>query len=267
MQSSTTWPAPASSSLWFRGVAGHVDAPSRLVCLPYAGGSASLFRDWDDGLPDGFSCAAVQLPGRGPRIREPALSSMDALMDTLLPVLCSVMDRPTVLLGYSNGALMAFECACRLRHTRHAGMLRHLILAASRPPCFPSVGGNTQAMSNAQFLDFLRNLGGMPPSVATSDELLQFLLPMLRADFALGEQYRSTTVRDVVDVPITAIPGTRDTTTAVDEVAQWAAYAGAGFELCSIEGGHFFIHDNPAPLMKIVRRILSGAVASAQAQA
>ena len=267
MPPNTTWPAPASNSPWFRGVAGRVDAPFRLVCLPYAGGSASLYRDWDDALPDGFSCAAVQLPGRGPRIREPAFSSMDALMDALLPVLCSVMNRPTVLLGYSNGALMAFECARRLRHTRHGGMLRHLILAASRPPCFPSVGGNTQAMSDAQFLDFLRNLGGMPPGVAASDELLQFLLPMLRADFALGEQYRSAAVRDVLDVPITAIPGTGDTTTAVDEVAQWAAYAGAGFELCSVEGGHFFIHDDPAPLMKIVRRVLSGAVAGAEAPA
>lgn len=49
------------------------------------------------------------------------------------------------------------------------------------------------------------------------------------------------------------------------ELAQWKAYARAGFELCGVDGGHFFIHDNSAALLKIVRRVLSAADAEALA--
>ena len=43
----------------------------RLVCFPFAGGTAALYRRWRDALPATVEVCAVELPGRGLRIGEP----------------------------------------------------------------------------------------------------------------------------------------------------------------------------------------------------
>lgn len=51
-----------------------------LVCFAPAGTSASLFLEWQVSLPDGVQLLAVELPGRGARMREAPLDSMPELM-------------------------------------------------------------------------------------------------------------------------------------------------------------------------------------------
>lgn len=51
-----------------------------LVCFAPAGTSASLFLEWQASLPDGIQLLAVELPGRGARMRESPLDSMPSLM-------------------------------------------------------------------------------------------------------------------------------------------------------------------------------------------
>ena len=46
----------------------------RLFCFHYAGASASIFRSWDEAMPDGIEVVAVQLPGREYRLDEPLLT-------------------------------------------------------------------------------------------------------------------------------------------------------------------------------------------------
>src|SRR5258706_11600604 len=45
---------------------------SRLFCLPYAGGDASLYRSWSSELSPGVEVCAAQFPGFGKRMREAA---------------------------------------------------------------------------------------------------------------------------------------------------------------------------------------------------
>ena len=49
----------------------------RLICFPYAGGSAHLFKGWEVYLPAEVEVCAVQLPGRAQRIAEPPISDAD----------------------------------------------------------------------------------------------------------------------------------------------------------------------------------------------
>ena len=46
------------------------DPELRLFCLPCAGGGASAFRAWRDGLPASIDLCPVQLPGRENRLNE-----------------------------------------------------------------------------------------------------------------------------------------------------------------------------------------------------
>src|SRR5947208_14365325 len=91
------------------------DVRLRLVCFPYAGGSASLFRHWQRQLPAGVELWSVQLPGRMNRFTEPLFTSMPELVPALAPAVSRLLDRPAAFLGHSVGARLAFETAKWLR--------------------------------------------------------------------------------------------------------------------------------------------------------
>src|SRR3954463_501070 len=102
-------------SPWF-----HVPRPVarprlRLVCLPYAGGSASIYHGWASELDDDVELVAVQLPGRGPRLREAPFTQMEALLGALVEAMAPLDDAPFALFGHSMGALVGFELARWLR--------------------------------------------------------------------------------------------------------------------------------------------------------
>lgn len=67
----------------------------RLLCLPYAGGDASLFHRWPENLPDAVEVCAVKLPDREARFNEAPLHADMEACDTYTylpeaPLSCSI---------------------------------------------------------------------------------------------------------------------------------------------------------------------------------
>ena len=61
---------------------------------------------------------ALNLPGRGARANEPALTEMEAVLDLAQAELNTISDKPFAFFGHSAGAVMAFALASRLIRTR-----------------------------------------------------------------------------------------------------------------------------------------------------
>ncbi|MDU6373717.1 MAG: thioesterase domain-containing protein, partial [Bradyrhizobium sp.] len=55
----------------------------RLICLPYAGGSAMIYARWRRLLPSWIEVVPLELPGRGARMDEPLHTEMAGLTDQL----------------------------------------------------------------------------------------------------------------------------------------------------------------------------------------
>jgi pyochelin biosynthesis protein PchC len=91
---------------WFHVPAARPRARLRLYCIPYAGGGPWVYREWPAGLRADVEVRAVVLPGRDPRFGEPALTSVEALADVLVPALCAELDRPFAIFGHSLGAAL-----------------------------------------------------------------------------------------------------------------------------------------------------------------
>ena len=51
---------------------------ARLFCLHYAGGGASIYRQWASRLPTWVEVCAIQLPGRETRMSERGYTEMQA---------------------------------------------------------------------------------------------------------------------------------------------------------------------------------------------
>ena len=109
------------------------DPEARVCCLPRAGGSARDFDDWSGRLGEGIEVAAVQLPGRLNRFREPALTSLIDVAEAAAAELAAGRDLPLVLFGDCMGALVVFEIA-RLLRARFAIVPVALVVASYLPP-------------------------------------------------------------------------------------------------------------------------------------
>ena len=81
----------------------------RLYCLPYAGGTAGIFRPWCDLLPPGIDVWGVEYPGHGSRISEPLTDRIDVLAELVAEAVIAQPAFPYVLFGHSMGSLVAFE--------------------------------------------------------------------------------------------------------------------------------------------------------------
>jgi medium-chain acyl-[acyl-carrier-protein] hydrolase len=226
----------------------------RLFCFPYAGGSSLIYRQWPDGLPADVELCAVQLPGRGNRLREPAYTQLLPLVETLSEVLLPYFDVPFAFFGHSMGASIGFELARRLRHTR-APEPFHLFVSGRRAPQSPETDPPSYHLPEPAFIEQLRQLNGTPQEVLEHPEIMQLLLPLVRADFQLIQTYVYEP-GSPLSCPITAFGGIQDPDAGRDLLELWREQTTADFSLQMFSGDHFFLHASRALLLESIARKL-----------
>ncbi|GIQ70278.1 hypothetical protein XYCOK13_31020 [Xylanibacillus composti] len=173
----------------------------------------------------------------------------EAISEAIYPYL----QCPFLLFGHSLGARIAFEVARNLRRTRGIQPCR-LIVAGSRAPHIPEPRPLHQ-LPEEEFINELRRFSGTPEAILQSKELLQFFLPILRADFQLDETY--VYVDDApLDCPISVFGGTDDTEASREELDAWAAYTTGECSVEMIKGDHFFLKTQRDELLRSISQIM-----------
>jgi len=229
----------------------------RLICFPYAGGAASVYRNLQALLP-GVEVLNHELPGRGRRSDELCAQDMTGLIDVLLSELDGSFKRPFALFGHSMGAAIAFELALRLPMPVRPN-LRHLFLSARGAPGSP-LRQRLQDLDDRAFIGTLREMGGTPVEVLDNEELMALLMPVLRADFTLIENYRPAPGR-MLGVDVTAFAGRADDSVPIETVARWRDTTTGDFELRIMEGDHYFMRGALPAMAKVIVARLRGHLA------
>jgi natural product biosynthesis luciferase-like monooxygenase protein len=235
-------------------------APRYLFCLPYAGGNASLFRDWPDALAGRASVVPLRLPGRLDRLAEPAVPDLGTLVDGIAGELAAALDRPYALFGVSMGALVAFELGRRL--TRDGAAPERLFVASYRAPRLPQHRPLLHALPPGDLVGVLRRIGAAPPGLLDSPELMRAMLPTIRADFAVTETYRYSP-GPALPAPITVLRGRDDGAATEAQVAGWRDESSRPVEFVVLGGGHFFLAEDAGPLLSVLRDRLPGRAGAA----
>jgi medium-chain acyl-[acyl-carrier-protein] hydrolase len=249
--------APASSN-WFLCRKAGGRASLRLFCFPYAGGSASIFRGWPESLPASVEVCAVQLPGRGSRLLEPAVTEMPQLVRALALAIVPYLDKPFAFFGHSMGSTISLELARHLR-AEHRIEPAHLFVSGSRAPHVRNTEPHSYDLPDAEFLEELRRLNGTPAEILEHPELMQLMMPVLRADFKLFQTYAYTEAAPL-SCPITAYGGLQDREVDRKRLQVWRAQTTAHFSLNMIPGDHFFIHASQPALLSSLSEELNGIV-------
>ena len=213
------------------------ESRARLFWLPYAGGGASAYRSWQGIKPDDVEFCPVQPSGRENRLRETAISSIERLIEGIDAALAPMLDRPFALFGYSMGATVAFEWAHRLRMER--GMEPQLLIVAARAaPQLPPTWPRMYDLPDDEFKQSLGDLSGTPEGVLENEELIELLLPLLRADFEIHDTYRPPT-RPPLTCTIIAFRGRDDDAVPEESLRFWIAVSDGPFDLHLLPGDHF----------------------------
>jgi surfactin synthase thioesterase subunit len=195
----------------------------------------------------------IQLPGRENRALESAHTRLEALVAELSPVVQSLLGKRNVFFGYSMGAWVAFEIARELR--RRGRAIDCLFVAAAPAPHLsrrPILG---RAPDDVELVRVLRALGGTPEPVLADVAMMDLLLPTIRADFSLLDEYRYRH-EEPLRLPIHAFAGLDDAESRIPDVGAWTAHTSVGFEMKVLPGGHFFIHSHTPALIAELARTL-----------
>lgn len=241
-------------SHWISCANHNPSAELRLICIPYAGGSAHVFKGWEAYLPAEVEIHAVQLPGRGQRIGEAPVDSLTELTSTLVDVLGPLTDRPYALFGHSMGALISYEVARALRG-QGAPPPAHLFLSARHAAHLPPSRPPIHHLPDSKFVAELERYRGTPAAVLQNRELMDLFLPALRADFTISERYVYEPAAPL-PCPIAAFGGVQDELVNRASLAAWEEHTSSTFSLRLFPGDHFFLHSAQPLLLRALAQTL-----------
>ncbi|MBM7442873.1 thioesterase II family protein [Streptomyces sp. HB132] len=227
-----------------------------LYCLPYAGASARMYADWDSRMPSSVTVKPLELPGRGARWSEPALTGMAALLEDLAGAMDEARHTPYALFGHSFGGVLAFELT---RHLTDRGFpaSRRLLVSACPAPHEATPVETNHDLSDEEFTERLRKLRGTPEELLENEELMELYLPTIRADYTILDHYRAPRITPL-NCPVSVFHGADDQDVPEASVGEWAQYSNGSFAAEEITGDHFFLRDSEDELLAKLALHLGG---------
>lgn len=248
-----TAPVASAPDPWLLKFTPRAHARMRLFCFSSAGSGGAMYRPWLELLPPEIELCAVQLPGRENRLREKPFSSLTDLVAALVPALVPRFDRPFALFGHSMGAMLAFELARALREAGHAQPQR-LFVSGRRAPHLPETEAPMHRLDDAALVaEIGRRYGGIPAEVLQHRDLLELLLPGLRADMTAVETHVHAAGAPL-GCPLQVFGGSADARATPEQLEAWSAHAAADHGVRIFPGGHFYLND-PGVRPALVREI------------
>lgn len=246
---------------WLQWPMARGDASMRLFCFHHAGVGASVYRQWGFNLPASVEVAAVQLPGRANRLAESPIADIPSLIDALVSNLVPHLDGRFAFFGHSMGAVVAHELAHALRD-RGLPLPSHLIVSGRKAPTVRNRFPLLQHLPDNLFVTEINHrYGGIAPEILQHQDILDLLLPCLRADITALENF-SVPARAPLDIPIAVFGGDSDRQTSVEDLQAWEQETSAGCDIRVFPGGHFYLDSvRDRVLAEIVKVLRPGRTA------
>jgi medium-chain acyl-[acyl-carrier-protein] hydrolase len=229
----------------------------RVFLFPFAGGNASSFRPWQAALGPRLELRVAQLPGRGGRLFEPSVTDLDELVAQLARAVAELADRPFLFFGHSLGALLAFETARQLRRTGRPAPAS-LWMSGAEGPQTRLLLRHLHQLEEAELIEALREYNGTASEMLDDQELMELVLPGIRADFAVNERYVYRP-EPPLDLPISVFLGESDEYVKPERAAGWALETTRQITVHRFPGDHFFLNDH--------RQAIATLIADSAAQA
>ncbi len=114
-------------------------------------------------------------------------------------------------------------------------------------------------------MDSLRRFNGTPETVLLNAELMQLILPALRADMTISETY-TYTPEEPLDCSISAFCGMQDSEASYDSMLAWREQTRSSFRIRLLPGDHFFLRSYESLLLQAISQDITKFLSSSAAK-
>lgn len=226
-----------------------------LFCLPFAGGSRYSYRLYEDKMPPFINIVPLEYPGRGARMKEPLMEDIDHLLhDLYLQINDKLEDNAYAIYGHSMGGLISCLLTREVIKNNHTPPLHLFITGTPGPAALSRTEKKRHLLDKKSFIEEVRNLNGSPDEILQNDELLDYIEPILRADFKVTENYIYSS-GESLNVPMTVITGTKEDM-KTEDIQLWQQETKFAVDFRRMPGHHFFIYKYPYEIIQIIAKKL-----------
>ncbi|MBA3470133.1 MAG: thioesterase [Herpetosiphonaceae bacterium] len=213
-----------------------------------------LYRHWQSQLPDWIQVLPVELPGRGSRMREPLFRQLEPLINTLMGVVQPLLTLPYAFFGHSMGGLISFELTRALRRVGRK-LPQAIFISGYRAPQLPNPTPPTYPLPEDQLIAKITAMNGIPPEILAHPELLNLIIPILRADFEVCDTYTCAS-ESPLPCPITVFGGKDDPVVPPALLLPWCEQTTQACVIHEFSGDHFFLQQHTQPILEQIRSTL-----------
>ncbi len=245
-----------TKSKWIVQPKPNESAKIRLFCFPYAGSSAVVtYKYFVDNLPDFIEVCPVELPGRGTRMGEKLIDNIEVILEEIAENIKDFLDKPFIFFGHSMGALISYELTQKINEKYNAKPLK-LYVSAHKAPFLERGGPIMHKLEKNSFVNELKKMNGIPNELLEHTELMDLMLPIIRNDYALCENY-TYRGKEKINVPITAFGGKFDKDIKEIDLIKWSEVTDQAFNHFLLDGDHFFITKERERFLSLFTKLLA----------
>lgn len=221
----------------------------QLFLLPFAGGSAAHYRELIACLDPRVEAFPVEYAGRGTRSRESFIVDYDAFLKDVSSTVLRKRDSdlPYAILGYSMGGNIVYHLI--VKKLLNVDPL-HLFLCARDCVAQPSPSLQHYRLSDADFLEEIRKLGGFDERLLQNDRFLQIYMKPIREDYRVLGQFRYSETDRKLPCDTTVLYSEQDT--PFSTVKGWNRLVDGKVDYYALGGNHFFIKQSYSEMADII---------------
>jgi len=236
--------------------------PARtLVCIPYGGGSAIIYRPLAEALPDDYAVYSIALPGHDLNRDADPLQPIDEIAARCVAEIRAQVHDPFLLYGHCAGVALTLAIARLLEDAGRAATT--VYLGGALPPLqlsgaqvfLSKAFQRFRPMNERRLVRFMRSLGGFNEVVDPAE--LRFVLDAFVHDGQAAADYFSRTFaveQQKLSAPIVCVVGDRDplTKTYRERYREWSFFSDS-ITLAVVSGGdHYFVKHRAAQVAELI---------------
>ena len=226
----------------------------QVICFPYAGGSSSIYFDWNSKLKGDVDIQSIEYPGHGIRYGEAFKDTIKEIADDSVSQVQRNAKDGYIMYGHSMGSLVALETIFNLADIG-AKLPKALVVAASAPPHLLS-GSEIDLKDKNAIMQFVFKLGQTESAVFEIKEIYDMFSEIIYADMRLVSEYSRSYSNGKLDIPVIAVVGDDDPVVSKQDMNGWGEYTTNMFVEKSFKGDHFFAFNNHEFLDYLVFTVL-----------
>lgn len=211
----------------------------KVFCLPYAGGSKSIFQDWIHRYASVAEIVPMEYSGHGSRFCDVLYETADEVADDIFEHIIAMQPQNYMIYGHSMGCLVALLVAIRLEQ-KYTYAPKAVIIGGTRPPHLKGKDEKLADLPKQKFMQKIFDMGQTNAEIMNEPELVDLLYDVFHADILVDETYSQYDSLPKMKSPLVVMTGLQDEEAPADDMKEWAQYTEGDFYFQLFNADHFF---------------------------